>query len=267
MSLMKLPTTNHLLSLIFIFVAMCGITEGVMVSDLSFKEDLKPGENRKIKLTLTNERNEPERVDLKQCDYGCNADGQHFFEAAGTLPRSNAKWISLSTNQIVLAPNEKTDIYLTLNTPNDSQLKGSYWSILLISPTEAISSQHSDDGFNLQVRIQYASHIVTNIGAGNAKLKIVKKGFKEMDGKKYLYVDVENTGDLFLNPKLNLKLYNSLGKLYKAIEAPSERLYPGNSQRYFVNIEGVEKQKYTAFLMLDNGDNHLFGDTSKLDFP
>ncbi|MBA3817193.1 MAG: hypothetical protein H0X29_11890, partial [Parachlamydiaceae bacterium] len=106
-----------------------------------------------------------------------------------------------------------------------------------------------------------AYHIVTNIGEGTPKLKILKKEFKTVDQQNLFAVSVANIGDLFLNPKLVLKLYNSQGKLEKTLDGQPERLYPGSSQIYLMDIQGLEAKKYTAFLMLDNGDKQLFGDT------
>src|SRR5207248_313863 len=121
-------------------------------------------------------------------------------------------------------------------------------------------------GLQLHVKVRYAYHIVTNIGKGTPSLKINRKALENIEGKKFFAVDVSNTGTLFLNPKMTIKLFNSKGKMEKTLETQSDRLYPGSSTRFLANGEGLPKGKYTAFLLLDNGDGRLFGDTFEVSF-
>lgn len=239
---------------------------GLVLSDLSYQGTLEPGETKQVKITLSNDLERAEQIDLKLTDYSCNAEGEHFFDKPGTKTRSNAPWITLSKERLTLAPQEKTDIYLTIDVPKDLSDKGSFWSVLLVEPNEPIQPlQDTKEGYNLKVMVRYAFHIVTTIGEGKVKLKVVDRQIKVIDGKKLLCLDVANQGDLFLNPKLSVKLYTEQGVQEKTLTAQSERLYPGNSQRYFVDLEGLEKKKYKAFILLDNGDKNLFGDTFALD--
>lgn len=251
-----------------IFLLSTSICQALQVTDLSYIDSLVPGESKRVKVTLINDRDIPENVDLKICDYATNCEGEHFYEEPGTFQRTNGPWVTLASNRVYLAPNEQSDFYFTIDVPKDSNLKGSYWSIMFIEPVEPVQKfSESADGFSLNVKIRFAYHIVTNVGKGLAKLKILKKDFKMIEDNQFFYVDVSNTGELFLNPKLSLKLYDGSGKLAKTIEGQPERLYPGSSQRYLIDTKEIERSKYTAFLLLDNGDSHLFGDTFELMVP
>lgn len=256
------------MNFILAFLFLCFPCEALQVSNLTYFGDFAPGETKQVKITLINDQNEPQLINLNLCDYWCNSDGQHFFEPLGSQVRSNADWILLNTNRALLAPNEKSDFYFTITAPRDPFLKGSYWSVLLIEPSEPIQplNSGSEEGLRLQVKIRYAYHIVTNLADGTPKLKIVQKEIRKLDDKDYLCIDVANTGTLFLNPKMILKLYNSKGELEKTLEALPERLYPGSSQRYFLDFSGINGKKFKTFLLLDNGDNKLFGDTFELNF-
>lgn len=254
----------------FFLMSLLFVVQGVslIVDDLSYQVNLGPGETQQFKIALTNDKDEPEQVEIKQCDYGCNSDGQSFFDPVGTMPRSNASWVSFNSNYIRLAPREKQEVIFTIQVPNQQDLKGSYWSALLIEPSQVMQSiQEAKEGMQLTVKIRYAFHVVTTIGNGNAKLNIVSKDLKTVGEKTYLTVDVANAGEVFLNPKLIVKLYSTDGKLEKTLGGSTERLYPGNSQRYFLDGSDLQGKKWKAFLILDNGDQHLFGDTSELYFP
>ena len=256
---------------------MPSISHGLQVNNLSSLENLKPGEKKQIKITLTNDQDKAEQVDLKLTNYSCNSEGQHFFDedehdinASIKASRSNATWINIGQNRFIMEPSEKRDIYYTITAPNDSTLKGSYWSVLLIEPAGNRALQApSDDGFSLQIKIRYAHHIVTNFGEGAPKLKILKKEIKEIETKRYLCIHVLNEGDLFFNPTSTLKLYDAEGRLEKTIEAQSERLYPGNSQCFYLDLQGIPENRLTeklnGFLLFDGKNDILFGD--KFTYP
>lgn len=251
-----------------LLIAFAVELQSLQVSGLTYLNTFKPGESAQVRISLISDRNTPEMVDLKLCDYWCNSDGQHFFEEVGKQVRSNAHWIKLGSHREIVNPGETRDFYFTINVPQDNALKGSYWSVLLIEPYDALQTlSESEHGFQLHVKIRYAFHIVSNVGVGTPALKIVDKGMQEIKGKKYFMADVANTGDWFLNPKMTVKLLDKKGKLEKSMETQTDRLYPGSSVRYLADGEGIFEGKYTAFLLLDNGDGRLFGDTFEISYP
>ena len=156
---------NFTFILLFLFlITQC---DALQVGDLSYIEVFKSGESRQVKVTLTNDTDHSEIVNFTLSDYGCNPEGQHFFESPGTFPRSNASWITLNSLREEIPANSKSDMYFTINAPNDPNLKGSYWSVLLIEPADPIQTlKDSKDGLQLFVKIRFAYHIVTNIGEG-----------------------------------------------------------------------------------------------------
>lgn len=253
-----------LISLFFILLLPL-FSEALQVSDFSIIEKLKPGEKKQVSLTLFNDRDIEEMVNLSLIDYSCNSEGEHFF---GDLPekatRSNISWVHLGQDRVKLSPQEQRVIYYVIEVPHETSLKGSYWSVLLIEPTEILSPKEIQSGeFKLNVKLRYAHHIVTNIGKASAKLKLFKKEIKEIEGKRYLCVHVLNEGDEFFNPSLTLKLYNKKGVLEKTLITPTERLYPGNPQSFLVNMEDLTEaqlQEFSGFVLFDAKSDQVFGD-------
>lgn len=265
----------HFLRISMIRIFLCSLmifyafkVNALQVNGLTYLNTFKPGESGQVCVTLISDKDKPELVDLKLCDYSCNSQGQHFFEELGQQPRSNAKWIKQGSHRETVNPGERRDVYLTINVPKDDSLNGSYWSVLLIEPSDPLQTMVEPEyGFQLQVKVRYAYHLVTNVGKSTPSLKIIKKGIEEMDGKKFFVVDVENTGNMFLNPKMTIKFLNKQGKLEKTLETQTERLYPGSSSRYLADGNNIAAGTYTTFLLLDNGDGRLFGDSFELALP
>ena len=251
---------------LFLFLALIQGLEGLILNDLSYLGQFTPGEKREIKISLRNDKNIPELIEFKQADYRTSSNGETHFLPPGQEARSNADWISLNEHRMKLDPNGSTDLYVTIQVPANPNLSGSYFSVLLVEPTDFIQSlEDVKSGIQLNVKVRFAYHIVTNVGEGVAKLKVQDKQLITLSDKKLFAIDVDNLGTHFLNPKLTLKLYSKQGKLEKTLEAQPERLYPGNSQRFLVDGENLEGKSYKAFLVLDNGDKHLFGDTLDLE--
>ncbi len=255
-----------LLSILMLLIS--APAESLQVSGLTYLNTFKPGETAKVSVMLISDKDTPELVDLKLCDYWCNSEGQHFFEETGKQPRSNASWITLGSARETINPGDHREIFFTINVPKDASLKGSYWSVLLIEPSDPIQTLvESKEGFQLQVKVRYAYHIVTNIGNGTPSVKIVNKEIQQISGKQQLAVDALNTGELFLNPKMTVKVFSKQGKLEKTSETQTDRLYPGSSVRYLADAEGLQAGNYTAFLLFDNGDGKIFGDSFQLTVP
>lgn len=243
-------------------------SHAIQVSGLSTLNQLNPGESTQFVITLTSDKDKPELVQLKLCDYRCNHEGQHFFEDAGETEKSNTNWIKLGSFRETINPGEKKDIHVTLQVPDQKELNGSYWSVLLIEPSDPLHTlATSDTGFQLQVKVRYAYHIVTNVGKEKPSLKVIGKGFSDIEARQLFTVDVLNNGNLFLNPKMTVKILNKEGKIEKTLETQTERLYPSSSSRFAVETADVKPGTYQAFLLFDNGDGRIFGDSFDLTVP
>ncbi len=253
---------------VFFFLFFYLNCEALLVSDLSHVSSYERGEERIIAVRLTNDKETAEQVNFKLCDYACNAEGEHFFEEYERFPRSNADWITLSGARIILQPKETADYFFKIRIPSDPSLQGSYWSVLLIEPDRPFdpSQLKREEGFQLYVKLRYAYHIVTSLYGGRPKLEIIKNFLTEVDNQSTICIDVKNGGTLFLQPSITLKLFSKDGKLEKTLAGKKERLYPGSSQRYFLDGKGMKEKSYTAFLLLDNGDQYLFGETFPIRF-
>src|SRR5271155_5436132 len=110
--------------LTLLILVLSGQIEALQVSGLTYTNTFKPGDSAKVAVMLISDRDTPELVDLKLCDYWCNSEGQHFFEDIGKQPRSNASWINLGSVRETIHPGDRREIYFTINVPKDKPLKG-----------------------------------------------------------------------------------------------------------------------------------------------
>lgn len=253
----------------FFCISISHYSHAYVQGDLSFISDLKPGNEIQVKMVLNNENDTPEPMLLKKSDYRCNADGENFFEEPGTLSRSNAKWIDLPVERVVIPPKGKTDIFFTIRAPNDQQLNGSYYSVILIEHENLIGSTTPPEtpSINLNIKLRYGYKVITNFDQGIAKLKLIKRDLVQEDKQSRLKIDVENIGTLFLTPKMQLKIFDQKGKALKTLQMNSQNLFPGSSVRYTTEPLDVPPGKYVGYVLLDNSDQNLFGDQFNFTIP
>lgn len=244
----------------FLIWVLAGSAEGVVKGDQTRHFQVSPGQELPVFIPLGNDSDQPMRITLKQCDYLFEANGINHFDPIGSHPRSNGKWITLHTDQVVLAPQSTTDLFYKIRTPNDPSLKGSYWSLILVEPDQVLQPVAQQPGVHLQIKIRYAYLIVTTFKGGEGELKVLNLTQEVVGDEKRASFDVANEGTLFLEPKLTLQLYGQKGELVATKKELAEKILPNTSTRYYVDLHGLNQGHYSGLLLLESGDEHLFGE-------
>jgi hypothetical protein len=238
-----------------------------VLGGLTHEMTLNPGGKYEGKIQILNKGDCPAQVRVFQVDYSFYADGRTFYNAPGSNRRSNAPWIIVSPSRITIPPQETASIYYELNAPNDSTLRGTYWSVIMVEPLPeaAASDIKSQDGkvvLGLQTVIRYAVQIITNIGdTGSSAVRLADNKVIPDKGKRILQTDIENVGDRWLSPAVWAELYDKDGQFVGRFEAGRKRIFPNCSVRHFLDLSAVPKGTYTALFVVDNGDDRVFGAT------
>jgi hypothetical protein len=222
-------------------------------------------------LVLNNTGDRAEEVQIYQTDYRFLYNGKKFYEDPGQNPRSNATWISFAPERLRIPAQEQIELKYEVMVPRDSSLKGTYWSVLMVEvipPAKAALSEKSRDqiSFGITQVFRYAVQIVTHIGSsGERNIRFLKISLEDKEDKRFLIIDVENTGEHWLRPFLTLELFDSEGNPAGTFDAGRWRIYPGTSVRYQVDLSQVAKGQYSALILVDNKDENVFGAQYSLD--
>ncbi len=198
---------------------------------------------------------------IYQNDYLFYADGNNNYGKPGNTSRSNAGWISLSPNQLSIPPKDTASVYYKVQVPESPDLKGTYWSVVMVEETSAESKEgNKKNTLSLKTVVRYAVQIVTNISdTGISKIEFSDKKLIQKDGKKILQIDIRNTGERKLRPYVWVQLYNKSGIDIGRFESSRSRIYPDCSVRHKIDLTDVSKGQYKALVVVDNGDEHVFG--------
>ncbi|MDD5712578.1 MAG: hypothetical protein PHY31_07470 [Smithellaceae bacterium] len=253
-------------SLFFAFPLWAGVT---IVGGLSHERDVNPGETYRGVIMIKNTTDQIQEVKVYQTDYSFLADGTSSYGEAGRLERSNAKWISFSPARLAVAPQATAKVNYTVEVPAGKELKGTYWSMLMIEEIAKGSpeSTGAKEKVALGIRqvMRYGIQIVTNMTTkGTTRIAFAQTRFLKEGKEKILQVDVENTGDAWARPLLWAEIFDHEGNYVGKFEGQRLRVYPGTSVRYRLNLSDLPDGEYKAMIVADCGGDSVFGATFTL---
>lgn len=115
----------------------------VTVSVTEFTFSGQPGNPISDAFVILNDESQPVNVDIQIVDWDRAPDGVTRTLDAGTLERSCASWMTLSSENAMLAPDSEIEILLDIQVPEAVQ--GTYWTGILISASATEGSIEEGD--------------------------------------------------------------------------------------------------------------------------
>jgi hypothetical protein len=259
--------------LVLTLVVVGQVRAGIVVQgDMSQEKSAKPGESYRGTIVLRNTDDTPGEAKVYQTDYSFAADGSNLYGPPGLLPRSNAKWISLSREVVTVPPRgtERIDYEVTVPGGKGGGLAGSYWSMIMVEPIAASSQESAgpvpEGAARVTQVLRYGIQVVTQFGkAGPAALTFANPQLVK-EGDKHLFaIDVANTGQQLLRPTLWLELYTQAGGPVGKFHGDATRLYPGTSARFKIDLAKTPNGKYLGMVAADGAGDNLFGANVELE--
>jgi hypothetical protein len=248
------------------FFGLPGYSSAITIpTGLTIEKKLSQGESAQGRIDIVNPDDEEVTVRIYQTDYMFYSDGRSEFAKPGSVARSNASYITYSPDRLVIPPRGSSEVSYRISIPNNPDLKGSYWSVIMVEPLakgalEPPSPEKGKVKVGIQAVFRHAVQMVTHIGnTGKLAMEIADKRLEKAEGNTFLVLDVKNTGERWLVPALYLDLYDGSGRSLGRFEGGKLRIFPGCSVRYRVNLGGLKHGKYNALVMLDAGEEHVFG--------
>ena len=222
---------------------------------LTHHTQLTPGGVYKGTLTLSNPDDAPASATINLTDYRFTADGGSTMDPAGTLPRSNAKWIALDRQSVTLPAKSKLVVNYTLTAPMN--VSGTYWSAIHVTPDLPPAT---GSGLAIRNRVSYMVQVVTDLPGGAPRVRFANPQFlRDAQGLLAFTVDTFGEGDRWIIRKVTLEAYDAAGNLVATVPARSRRLYPGTSLRDTFPL-ALPNGKYTLVLVAeDEAQEHAFG--------
>jgi hypothetical protein len=226
-----------------------------------------PGQTVSGQVIVDNETDGPQQARVYLRDYLFFADGTNAYDPPGTMARSNAPWVQFSPENLTIPAGASATVSYSIAIP-DSATAGSWWSMLMVEsvdPNSAESTvgeeseQESELGFRQVTRygVQLAAHVREGALRDVAfdRIQLVA----DDDGHTWFHADVINTGTIMLHPEVYMRVFAADGSEYGPMEGVQYRLYPGTSVQQRIDLSDLEPGTYQALLIVDDGDDAVFG--------
>ncbi|MHC4637921.1 MAG: hypothetical protein ACYTBV_10525, partial [Planctomycetota bacterium] len=236
-----------------------------VMGGLTHQKDVQPGSTYSGQIILKNSSSQPQEVKIYQTDYTFCYDGSNKYGKPGEMDRSNANWITFNPHRVVISPNDVTTVSYTVAVPNEPNLIGTYWSMIMvegIANTSPESSLLDNRKTHLGIRqvVRYGVQMITHIDdTGERQLKFLDTKLLRKQHKRILHVDIENTGQRWLRPVLWVEIYDENGNHIGKFEGQKKRIFPKTSVRYKVDLTDVPNGQYKALVIADGGGDYIFG--------
>ena len=129
-----------------------------------------------------------------------------------------------------------------------------------ISPETLVKSEDKKITMSLRIVIKHAIQIITDLGdTGTTKIKFLDKKLVEKNGRRFLEIDIENTGERWVDPQVWVELFDQEGKAIGKFQGNKARILPGCSSRFYVDINEIPRGKYKALVVADSSGEKVFG--------
>jgi hypothetical protein len=162
--------------------------------------------------------------------------------------RSNARWVTLMTERLVIPPRSEGTIPFSVRIPADS-LQGTYWSRILLEPESG--SAAVTPGF-----IEIATHVGES---GTRSLAFGRPdAVRDSTGAAVFELDVTVTGDRGVRARVTAEAYDSTGLLKSTVTQTPALLYPGSSHRPRFDFGKLSPGTYQVRILADPGGDQLF---------
>jgi hypothetical protein len=252
-------------SFLFIFIFILGFntthivnaqTRGITVIPPKFELFSVPGDTLTERIRLKNESSFPITVSVVIEDFtSAGEEGEVALEEeSSNTSFSLAKWVEPSSKDIVLQPNEETNVSFDINVPRDAEPGGHYASILFASGGEAVPG---------------AAAVTQRVGAlillrvsGNVEEKGIIETFETpnylQNGPVVFTLRVLNEGNVHIQPKGTIVVTNLLNQKVAELPLEGNNVLPGAVRKMETswdksNLLGV----YTATLVATYGQQNL----------
>lgn len=222
--------------------------------ELTHYDIAQPGERLARSVEIQNQSNEDLVIIIKKSDYAFNAEGQRWFIEAGKLKRSNAGWIDLSNQEIIVKGKSNITFEYRVNVPDNKDLSGSYWSLLFIQE-KADTAQTAN---NIQINQRYAIQSIVQIeNSGDYNIEFLNAEFSKTSNN--FDLKIKNNGTRWIKANVWLEVYDQNGKKIGKFSAQPIKLYPETSIVSQIPLISLNKGKYYIVAVVDCGNNKIFG--------
>lgn len=258
-----LTTTIFTLSLVAtLFSTVSGQGFSISPSRIFFSGN--PGETVSQTVQFANTSGRPLSFITRIQDWERDSLGTKVYYDSNTMPLSNAKWITLSSNNVTVQPGENKQVIVSLNIPADpvkaKKLTNSMLFFTQVKEQEPEQKTAAKIGLNvlMEVGIQ-VYYVPRGLNAGELEfLSFDDLGTADQGKNKSrrLALKIRNRGNLNKDAFIRFELTNKETGEEIKIKPQVIAMLPDATQLIIVDLPTDLKGKFLAVALLDAGSSY-----------
>lgn len=259
----RLVLVLMLLVCVFVITPGYAVAQITLVGETVQRAEALPGEQYTGYVMIHNETDSVLTLKIYQDEVSALTSFDQGDQIV-TINRSNAGWVTHAAQRMTIRSGEVARVPYEVVVPlrmDTEPPAGTYWSTLTVDVVALGASEF--------VR-PYSRHRLTDIateitGTGDAGLAINVVNVKGERDSKQLEAVMVNTGDMLVKPQVWFELYDAAGNLKERVEGKADWVFPGGFDRVVADIAHVRPAVYEAQVVVDAGDDNIFGASFTVD--
>lgn len=236
--------------------------QGISVSPSRIFLKGEPGEIVSKVITLTNHSEGSFNFLPSIKDWDRDSLGVKQYYPVGHLKFSNGEWISLSQNNVSLAPKETKHLTLSMSIPDGNVSSSLTTSMLFLTQSQEQKPNAGRGGVGLQILFEVGIqvyHIPEQLEIGDVEfLNFEDQGTVSTNNRlvRRVAVKIKNTGRINIDAQLRFELTHISSGEEISIKPTSIALLPLAEQWILVDLPHDLNGDFLAVAMLDAGEKY-----------
>ena len=180
-----------------------GKVTGVAVSPAHFHLSIKPGEEKTIKITVTNNTAKKNSFKVSMVDFDMNSGGKAMFlPPSPDREYSLSRWCTVAPTFIELEAGEKKKVSINIVVPANEEGKKAAWTIVMVEqqvPRDRLDPTDSEGGtvaFGVIPTYAFGVFVYQNPpNVDNNNVEITNFKYNELDSSSNIEIKANNIGD------------------------------------------------------------------------
>lgn len=245
---------------IFLFIAFM-LTANILFGNVAIINGLtqvNTGQSGDIisgEVIFLNTSTEEQRIvfEINEALFFC--DSPRTYTEKNPHAQSSSDWFLAEVMDQVLAPKEKYVYKYTITIPENKELRGSFWTMLMVTIEKPIKEESLNDNIGLNTKLRYGVALITNVNSFddvNLDFDHADLKYNEIETSKELEVKIKNNGSFIEGVVLTLEVYDSSGNKIDKFSTDRNIVFPATCRDYFLDVSTLPAGKYQCLLLAES---------------
>lgn len=237
-----------------------GKVTGVAVSPAHFHLSINPGEEKTIKITVTNNTNKKNSFKIGMVDFDMNSGGKAMFlPPSADRSYSLSRWSTIAPTYIELEAGEKKQVSVNIAIPLTEEGKKAAWTIVMIEqqvPRDKLDPTDNESGtvaFGVVPSYAFGIFVYQNPpNVDNNNVEISNFKYNTADSLSNIAINAENVGDGIAYCVAYVDITNLTTGYQKRLLVKRFTIVPGIEREFRFSLpKDLPKGDYVAVGVID----------------